>query len=113
MDEATKQTLQELAENLDSGRITTLRVRFKDPRRLRQALTRYTDTVWLFPFGAEPSLDHPIQVFRNGIAVWMGDEAKVHIIGKKHPTPVLILNPPTRDGDVIQATYVAIGGHYG
>lgn len=69
-------------------------------------MTCYSSSVWLFPFGAAPDLQHPVQVFRNGIAQWMGEEAHVVRVGSVRPTTVLVLEPPGREGDVVQATYV-------
>lgn len=73
---------------------------------MRQELSRYTDAVWLFPFGAAPDLRAPVQVFRNGVAQWVGEEAQLVMVGARRPTAVVLLDPPAREGDVLQATYV-------
>ena len=69
----------------------------------------YSDSVWLFPFGAGPDLRCPVQVFRNGLGVFMGHECRLVRVGKVHPAVVAVLTPPTRPGDVVQASYVAEG----
>ena len=107
MDEATLGELRELAADLDGGRITTLRDRYPNRRKVRQIMSRYTDAIWLFPFGAAPDLRHPVQVFHNGMSVLMDDEATLVRVGSKHPLVVVVLEPPGREGDAVQATYHA------
>jgi hypothetical protein len=68
-------------------------------------MTRYSDHVWLFPFGAAPDVRQPVQVFRNGLPQWMGEEVRLVRVGTKRPTTVAVLEPPTREGDVVQASY--------
>jgi hypothetical protein len=68
-------------------------------------MTRYTDSVWLFPFGAAPDLRRPVQVFRNGVSQWMGHEVLLVKVGTVRPITVAVLEPKTREGDVVQATY--------
>lgn len=69
--------------------------------------------MWLFPFGAGPDPGHPIQMFRNGLSMWMGEEVRIVSVGEARPILVAVLEVPTRDGDVIQATYVSAHGRVG
>lgn len=69
-------------------------------------MTRYTDSVWLFPFGAAPDVRQAVQVFRNGLPQWMGHEVHLVRVGTVRPLTVAVLEPPAREGDVVQASYV-------
>lgn len=71
-------------------------------------MTCYGAAVWLFPFGAAPDLTSPVEVFRNGLMQWMGGEAKLVRVGSKKPLTVVVFDPPTHEGDVVQASYVAM-----
>jgi hypothetical protein len=68
-------------------------------------MTRYSDHVWLFPFGAAPDLRRPVEVFRNGLSQWMGHEVHLVRVGARRPTTVAVLEIAAREGDVMQATY--------
>jgi hypothetical protein len=70
-------------------------------------MNRYTDAVWLFPFGAAPDVRHPVQVFHNGLSILMGDEATLVRIGDKKPLVVVVLEPAGREGDAVAVTYHA------
>lgn len=100
--------LRELASILDSGDLKPLRDRFDYPRRVRRPLERYTDRIYLFPFGIHPDLSAPIQVFRNGLGIWMGEEAQVLKVGAIHPVSVCVLDHPAGTREQIQATYTAV-----
>lgn len=104
--ELPKAELDELAQILDSGELTPLRDRFDHPRRVRQQLQRFTDRIFLFPFGIHP-IPNTVQVFWNGLAQWMGEEAQLVRVGRVHPVTVCVLRIPTKPKDMVQATYTA------
>jgi hypothetical protein len=52
-------------------------------------------------------------MFRNGLSMWMGEEVRIVSVGEARPILVAVLEVPTRDGDVIQATYVSAHGRVG
>lgn len=62
----------------------------------------------MFPFGLHPNTRAPVQVFINGIGVWMGNEAELVRVGMKHPVTVVVLDRELRDTEVVQATYQAV-----
>jgi hypothetical protein len=97
--------LKELASILDSGELTPLRDRFDHPRHVQQELQRFTNRIYLFPFGVHPDRAAPVQVFRNGLGIWMGEEAQLVRVGKVHPVTVVVLDPPVSTGERISATY--------
>jgi len=106
--ELPEDELNELAAILDSGALTPLRDRFDQPRRVRQELSRYSPRIYLFPFGLHPNPTYPVQVFVNGIGVWMEHEAVLARIGTRHPLTVVVLDRPLGISEVVQATYQAV-----
>jgi hypothetical protein len=96
--------LKELAEMVTSGKVVLLRDRYPHARRTKQPLAHHTSRIFLFPFGVRPSQKHPIEVFRNGLPQWMGEEVQVLRCG---PLYAAVFAQETREGDVVQATYVA------
>lgn len=99
--------LRELASILDSGGLTPLRDRFDQIRRVRQELSRYSPRIYLFPFGIHPDPRSPVQVFVNGLGVWMGNEAVLVQVGIKEPLTVVVLDRKLNEREVVQATYHA------
>jgi hypothetical protein len=99
--------LCELANILDSGELEPLRDRFDRPRRVQQELQRFTDRIYLFPFGVHPDSRAPIQIFRNGLGIWMGEEAALRRVGQVRPITVVVLDPPVGTSERISATYQA------
>lgn len=103
-----KPEINELAAAVEADNVILLRDKHTEPRRTRQALERFRPYVWLFPRGVFPKPDVPVQVFRNGIGVWMGEEAIVFRVGHgRSQVWGVLLDVPTREDDVIQATYWA------
>jgi hypothetical protein len=105
--------LEELADLLDSGKLEVLRDRHARARRTKQPLSRYTSRIWLFPFGIHPSSRHPVEVFRNGMVQWMDNEVKLFQIGRARVITVAVFLHETREGDRVQATYVAVPSETG
>ena len=99
--------LVELGNILDSGELQPLRDRFDRPRHVQQELQRYTDRIYLFPFGVHPHPKEPVQVFRNGLGIWMGEEAELLKVGIVRPVTVCVIDPPVSTTERISATYVA------
>lgn len=102
--------LRELSEMLEYRQLEVLRDQTARARRTKQRLERYTSRIWLFPFGIFPDTSgkYPVQVFRNGIALWMGKEAKLVKIEGTKTLVVVVLRYPARDDDLILAEYLAI-----
>lgn len=100
--------LEELGDVLDSGKLEPLRNQFEGARLTKQPLTKYTSRIWLFPLGTHPSLKHPVEVFRNGMTQWMDHELKLIRVGKTKPIIVVVFLQETKEGDLIQATYMAL-----
>lgn len=98
--------LAELDKALQEGAVEALRDRFPGQRRhIKQPLTRWGDYTWIFPFGVQPDPQQPVEVYRNGIAQWMGQECEIVVVGKPRWVTVAVFNAPSREGDVVQATY--------
>ena len=86
-----------------------MRDRFPGRRRhVKQPLARYGDYAWIFPFGVHPDPEAPIEVFRNGLTQWMGQECEIITVGHPRSATVAVFHSPSREGDVVQATYDAI-----
>lgn len=100
--------LKQLAEILDSGDLVPLRDRFDQPRQIRQQLSRYSSRIYFFPFGVHPNIGYPVQVFINGLNVWMGEEAELVRVGRKEPLTVVVLSRDLKDTEVVQATYQTV-----
>jgi hypothetical protein len=100
--------LAELAEILDSEQLHVLRDRYARPREVRQPLLRFTDRVWLFPFGVTPDIRQPVQVYVNGLLAWMGREVELVRVGRVHPVVVAVMGRPLHLGDVVAAVYVVV-----
>ena len=100
--------LKELAELLDSGKLESLRDKCEEGRRTKVMLSKYTSRIWFFPFGARPNLKHPIEVFYNGMAQWMNHEVKLVRVGQKKPITVVVFLQETKEGDLVQATYMIL-----
>lgn len=102
--------LLELSTLLEKKQLEVLRDQTARAQRTKQRLEKYTSRIWLFPFGVFPdtSGEYPVQVFRNGIALWMGKEAKLVKIEGTKPLVVVVLRYPARDDDLILAEYLAI-----
>jgi len=100
--------LAELAEIVDGGGLRVLRDRFERPRHVRQGLLRFTDRVWLFPFGVRPDMAQPIRVLVNGVGQYMGEEVAVARVGVVRPVTVAVMCRPLRPDEVVQAIYVAV-----
>jgi hypothetical protein len=103
-----EEELNELAELLDSGALVVLRDRYDRPRRTKQPLQRYSDRIWLFPFGTHPDPGQDVTVFRNGLPCYMGHEAELVRVGRSQPISVVVFQIPTRELDKIQASYICI-----
>lgn len=100
--------LRELARAVDSDNVILLRDKHREPQRTRQALERHSPHLWLFPRGIFPKPEVPVQVFRNGLGLWMGEEARIFRAGSgRRQVWGVLLDTPTREEDVIQATYWA------
>lgn len=106
--EMPEDELARLAEMLDGGKLHVLRDRYGRPRRVRQGLTRFSDRVWMFPFGVRPDEGQPVQVFVNGVGQYMGEEVEIVRVGERSRATVAVTYRVLRDGDVVQATYVAV-----
>lgn len=106
--ELPEEDLLELGDILDSGKLQPLRARFDKPRRVRQQLSRYTDRIFLFPFGIRPDPGQAIDVYCNGMLQWSGEEIRVVRVGKVTPLSVLVVDYHASNRDVIEAIYVAI-----
>ena len=100
--------LEELAALLDSGKLEPLRDKYEGARRTKLPLSKYTSRIWLFPFGTYPSPNHPVEVFRNGLVQWMDNEVKLFRVGKQRPITTVVFLQDTREGDIVQATYIAL-----
>ena len=98
--------LAELARSLDAGELQVLRDRWPGRREVRQSLTRYTDRVWLFPFGAAPDMEQPVRVMVNGIGQFMGEEVQLVPVGKQKLI-VAVMWRPLGPPEVVAAVYVA------
>ena len=99
--------LLELRTVLEQKQLEVLRDQTPRARRIKKRLEKYTSRIWLFPFGYTPSSTYPIQVFRNGSALWMNEEVKiVKIEGTK--LLVAVFRHPMRDSDIILAEYKAV-----
>lgn len=99
--------LLELKTLLEKKQLEVLRDQTPRAQRTKQRLEKYTSRVWLFPFGYTPSPTYPIQVFRNGMALWMNEEVKiVKLEGTKFL--VAVFRYPMRDDDMILAEYKAV-----
>ena len=105
--EMPTEDLLELKDMLETKHLELLRDQTPQARRTKRRLEKYTSRIWLFPFGITPSLTYPIQVFRNGSAMWMNEEVK---IVKLEGTNVLVavFRYPMRDSDIILAEYKAV-----
>lgn len=101
--------LRELAEILDSGELHILRERADHPRHVRQDLTRYTDRVWLFPFGGDPDERLPVDVFLNGLVLSRGEFELVRV-GSREPVTALVFERPVGAGEHVTSTYTAMPG---
>lgn len=108
MIELPEDELRELADILESGELRMLRNRFEHPRDVRQALHRFTDRVWFFPFGVAPDPRHTIQVFVNGFLVHEGLEFRIVRVGDRRPLYVVVMDRPLRQDEVVQAFYRAV-----
>jgi|GEM_PF-6200670 len=106
--EPPERELAELAEVFDSGDIQAIRDRFDNPRRIRQRLTRYAPRVFLFPFDAPPDTNIPIQVFINGLMVWMGVEVELVKVGKVRPRLVIVTDRELHEDEIVQVTYTVL-----
>jgi len=95
----------ELARLLETGELVPLRDRFDKARRVKQILAPFTSRVWLFPFGVQPSPDHAVEVFRNGMSQYMGEECRVSKAGS---ISVVVFAEPLHEGDRVQASYIAV-----
>lgn len=99
--------LRELAEILDSGELSILRDRSEHPRYVRQDLTRYTDRVWLFPFGGDPDQQLPVDVFVNGLVLARGEFELVRV-GSREPVTALVFDRPVGIDEHVTSTYTAL-----
>lgn len=108
MIELPEDDLRELAEILESGELRMLRNRFAQPRDVRQPLHRFTDRVWMFPFGIAPDPRQVIQVFVNGFLAHEGMEFRVVRVGDRRPLYVVVMGRPLREDEVVQAFYRAV-----
>jgi hypothetical protein len=98
--------ISELDKVLQEETVEVLRDRFPGQRRhIRQPLVQWGNYTWLFPFGVQPDLREPVEVYRNGISQWMGQECEVLVVGKPRWVAVAVFHSPSREGDVVQATY--------
>ena len=98
--------IEALAQLLDEGNLVILRAPNPRARRVKEALQRYTDRIWLFPMGAVPDRNHEIRVFRNGLPVYMGHEAEIVRVGRSQPIyAAVLLVPASSPLDVVQAAY--------
>lgn len=100
--------IQELVEMLEGGKLRTLRDWYPQARRTRQPLERYTSRIWLFPFGVRPSSESPVQIWRNGLVQHLDHEVKLLQVGRTHLLTIVVFQHPTRDGDIVQADYLAV-----
>jgi len=99
--------LLELKNMLEQRQLEVLRDQMPRARRTKQRLEMYTSRIWLFPFGITASSTYPIQVFRNGSAMWMNEEVKiVRLQGTK--ILVAVFRYPMREDDLILAEYKAV-----
>lgn len=97
--------LRELQQMLEEGHLVPLR-----DRRTKQPLERYTSRIWLFPFGLAPGPNsvYPVQIFRNGSALWMGKEVKLVKLPGHVPLTVAVFRNDMREDDLILAEYLAV-----
>jgi len=100
--------LSELASILDSGEFRLLRDMSGLPRFVRQDLTRYTDRLWLFPFGGDPDPSQPIDVFLNGLVLRAGHDFQLVQVASRQPITALVFDHPTSTGDAVTSTYTAL-----
>lgn len=106
--ELPKAELAELARILDSGDLRVLRDRFEAARHVRQQLIRFTDRVWMFPFGVHPDVRQPVRVVVNGLTQHMDDEVELVVVGRVRPVTVAVMWRPLGPSEVAQAVYVAV-----
>ena len=97
--------LEELAEMLDEGKLSVLRQRVSERRMLKSALTRFTDHIYFFPFGIQPNLKTPIQVWANGITMAENMDFTVRVVGSKIRLTVVVFNNPLTGSCNSQALY--------
>lgn len=102
--------LLELKAMLEEGQLEVLRDQTARARRTKQRLERFTSRIWLFPFGITPSTtaNYPIQVFRNGSAMWMNEEVKLITLEGNKRLTVAVFRYPMREDDLILAEYLAV-----
>lgn len=92
--------LDDLDLALKEKRLVPLRIpRHKEERVTRRGLTKFSDHIWLFPFGYAPKLSEPVQVYLNGIL----DDGLIFTV--RQEAFGVIFSDPTLEGDVVQATY--------
>lgn len=99
--------LHELGELIESGKVVAIKDWFEGARRTKHQLHRYTSRIWFFPHGVHPMPGTPVQVYRNGMAVWMGNEAQLFKVGRTNSITVVVFSHELADGDRVQASYTA------
>ena len=97
--------LADLAEALDSGKLTVLRQRVYERRMLKTPLVRFTDRIFYFPFGVQPNLKTPIQVWMNGITMAENMDFVMRVIGSKIRLAVVVFQNPLTELCNSQAQY--------
>lgn len=102
--------LRELGSILDSGELHLLRDTSGQPRYVRQDLTRFTDRVWLFPFGGDPDERMPLEVFWNGLCLRQDHEFRLVRVGSRDPVTALVVAIPVKSGDSLTSTYTMLPG---
>lgn len=100
--------LEALRKLLEEGRLQPLRDRYDGARRIRLELERFSSRIWLFPFGAQPSSQHNVQVFRNGMPQWMDHEVKLFRLRGRTTLTVAVFIHDVPEGDRIQASYITV-----
>lgn len=103
-----EEELLELAKLIESRKVVAINDWYDKPRRTKHGLHRYTSRIFFFPHGIHPVPNTPVEVFRNGLAVWMGKEAQLATIGgDNHSITVVVFSTELPEGDRVQATYTA------
>lgn len=89
--------LADLAAMLAEGTLTPLRERVYERRMLKSPLSCFTDCIYFFPFGIQPNLKAPIQVWVNGIVMAENMDFTIRVVGTKklQLTVVVFQNPLT------------------
>jgi hypothetical protein len=97
--------LADLAAMLDEGKLALLRERVSERRMLKTPLSRFTDRIFFFPFGIQPNLKAPIQVWVNGITMAEDMDFVVRVVGSKIRLTVVVFQNPLTDLCNSQALY--------